>query len=584
MLHSASVLASQPQQAHLPSALKPPFPHQGAMAPSATESQPLLTSNGSLRRRNTKDPCCHPLDPHERAIQSAVHNSGRVAGLVPAVPRNSPVLVEFLKRKVSAADEDHLPDDTKPKQHEVSSLPPHVRRTVAVVYVLAFLTMAVMTSMAPTLLLYLKKIGFSSSKHDITFYVQLSVIQTAVPVVCHVALAQLADIIGASRALAAVCGLVFLGLAGLTLFTESRFLFAGAFILYSMAQSLRPVRTIVLSDVTEAYPHARTSVMSYHALMTPLGALVGPLLWLACEMYKGDWQLLGPLRVNAFTLDYFAAMLFVLVMINIAAFLLPVNTREDPASSGSSGGGSSARHASGAIPSEEVIQVHMSDGRDIEVHPARFQSAIFRYFCTIMFCCNMSMGLYMVSFQPIMLARGTTGQELGLIYEVISVTAIVPPLLVAYLSKRLMDRQILLIGLVVKILGITLFLPVFGDPVPRWSIVAGFVLLIKASVFFGTASMSLFTKLLSSGLSGGFHIGLLSSISALGPALAQLFFAEKMLSLFGGWSFGVFVLPVAFAFGLVLWPWYWKRLDSDFEFARRVREEYAASHSGDFKA
>lgn len=87
----------------------------------------------------------------------------------------------------------------------------------------------------------------------------------------------------------------------------------------------------------------------------------------------------------------------------------------------------------------------------------------------------------MVSFQPIMLMLGATGHDLGIIYEIISVLAIVPPLLVAYLSKRLMDRQILLIGLVLKVVGILLFLPILPGPVRGWCVVTGFILVIKGA-------------------------------------------------------------------------------------------------------
>jgi uncharacterized membrane protein YgcG len=188
----------------------------------------------------------------------------------------------------------------------------------------------------------------------------------------------------------------------------------------------------------------------------------------------------------------------------------------------------------------------------------------------------------MVSFQPILVERyGATGRDLGLIYEVISVTAIVPPLLVAYLSKRLMDRQILLLGLVAKIAGISLFLPLLPGPVRAWSVVAGYVLLIKASIFFFTAAMSLFTKLLGRGrLLSGTLIGLLSSVSAVGPAAAQLFFADRMVGAFGGWGFGVFVAPVLVATGLVCWPRAWARLDASREFNQALLDGYAKARGG----
>lgn len=91
--------------------------------------------------------------------------------------------------------------------------------------------------------------------------------------------------------------------------------------------------------------------------------------------------------------------------------------------------------------------------------------------------------------------------------------------------------------------------------------------------------MSLFTKLLGRGqLLSGTLMGALSSVAALGPALAQLLFAPYMLSRFGTWSFGLFILPVLAAAGLVCCPYFWERLDPDREFNRAVRAGYAAAH------
>lgn len=67
----------------------------------------------------------------------------------------------------------------------------------------------------------------------------------------------------------------------------------------------------------------------------------------------------------------------------------------------------------------------------------------------------------MVAFQPIMVMKCATAHDLGVIYEIISVLAVVPSLLVACLSKRMMDRRIFLTGMVLKAVGIPLFLPIF---------------------------------------------------------------------------------------------------------------------------
>jgi hypothetical protein len=127
-----------------------------------------------------------------------------------------------------------------------------------------------------------------------------------------------------------------------------------------------------------------------------------------------------------------------------------------------------------------------------------------------------------------------------------------------------------------KLVGVAFFLPIFGLPIPQWQVVTGFVICIKASIFFFTSSMSLFTKLLGGGMLSGAWLGILSSLSALGPAVAQLFFASHAFKSFGSWGYGVYGLPALVAMGMVLWPWYWMRLDSDREFNRRVVEGYAA--------
>lgn len=91
--------------------------------------------------------------------------------------------------------------------------------------------------------------------------------------------------------------------------------------------------------------------------------------------------------------------------------------------------------------------------------------------------------------------------------------------------------------------------------------------------------MSLFTKLLGRGqLLSGTLMGALSSVAALGPALAQLFFADYMMNLFGTWKFGMFMLPVLVATALVCTPFFWQRLDPDREFSKAVRDGYGAAH------
>lgn len=190
----------------------------------------------------------------------------------------------------------------------------------------------------------------------------------------------------------------------------------------------------------------------------------------------------------------------------------------------------------------------------------------------IMLGVNMSSGVYMTAFQPLLVnVFNTSDAKLGLIFELIALFAIIPPLLVAALSRRLMDRQILVIGLSIKLVGMLLFLPLFGA-VREWQVIAGFLLIIKASIFFSTASMSLFTKLLGP-MSTSSLLGVLASASSIGPAVTQILLSSRIVNWFGGWSFALFGIPALTSFAAILWPTQWRKLDPSREFARLVTRE-----------
>jgi MFS family permease len=478
-------------------------------------------------------------------------------------------------------------DDVKRLKAAGGRLSPEVRGIVRTVYALAFCTMAIMTSISPTVLLYMRHARLISVD-SVQFYVTCNVIASSAPVVFNAGLGFLASLVGPARALAVSSLAVALGLLGMAAFSGSKLLFGVSFGLYSMLQSLRTIRTLIIAEYVPQ--EFRTEVMSIHALMTPLGALIGPLVWLLIERYPAEHVLIGSLRANKYSLDYGVATCILLIIASIAIVRLgglPGQQHAHNHSSDSSGEISELEPLNGSENGSTVltaqhesidhIHVRLTDGREFDVNPDRYRRRIFIYFSVIMACVNISMGLYSVSWQPIMVnVFEADGQKLGIIFEIISVFAVIPPLLVAYLSRHLQDRHILLIGIIAKMVGIMCFLPIFGR-VREWQVVAGFIIIIKASIFFFTASMSLFTKLLG-GMTSGILLGVLSSASALGPAVAQIFFTDIMLARFGSFSFGVFGLPVLVALGLVLWPWFWTRLDASREFIRKLLEEYDHRH------
>lgn len=534
----------------------------------AVEHTPLVPP--SHKRIHDSEPSCLPRDPKRRHLQENLYRTCHVPALQPHVPRNSPVLIEFVKKRITG---EQVTDIAKQRSNDAVNNSSQLRRWTRAVYALAFMCMAMMASISPTMLLYLHHTGLTQGE-NIRFYVTCSVISAAVPVFSHVGIGYLTAKFGPSNALFGACMVVALGLAGMIAFPNSKLLFGVAYGLYSLSQSIRTVRTTILSQVVPAAE--RTSAMSYHALMTPLGGLLGPILWLIAERYPYDERLFGSIRGNRFTVDYAIAGAIAIAMGVIAITLLGDVPHEEE---------DDKRNGNGHPPEgihynqqgHEVLHVHLPHGGDYDVDTDSYRNRIFLYFCFIMLNVNLAMGLYMVSFQPIMVHRfGADGQKLGVIFEIIAVTAIIPPLLVAYLSRRLKDRDLLLIGLAAKLLGVALFLPIFGA-VREWQVIAGFVLMIKASIFFFTSSMSLFTKLLGR-MSSGLLLGFLSSMSALGPAVAQLAFADYILQLFGTFSYGLFALPVVCATMLVVAPWFWTRLDPDREFNQALHSEFDRVH------
>lgn len=277
-------------------------------------SLPLLRSSSSPLLPSSDAHTCHLRDARQRALQSAFSNCARTPGFTPPVPRNSPVLLEFFKRCLG----------DRATASGIASLPPRTRRVVYAIYAVAVLTMAIMTAVTPTLLLNLRHLGLAG-RDNLQFYVTLTVIGMSVPVFTHVLLAQAADYFGAPLALAGAACCVAAGLFGMGNVGGQRLPFAIAYLVFSIAQSIRPVRTIVLADVST--DETRTEVMSYHALCTPIGALFGPLAWLGFAGYEGDWMFLGWVRVNRFSLDYYFAAVLSLCIAGVTMFLLPRQTK-----------------------------------------------------------------------------------------------------------------------------------------------------------------------------------------------------------------------------------------------------------------
>lgn len=456
--------------------------------------------------------------------------------------------------------------------------------TVRAVFVMAVFTMLVMTAVSPTLLLYMNNAGFTTPT-NIAPYVVTSTLSTAVPVVSNLAITALASSIGPGRALAIGALVAAFGIALFLLARHSLILFMIGYGLYASCNSFRVVRVSLLSKVVP--PKDRTTVLATHALMTPLGALAGPLLWISAQTYRNGHELysLGPFSVvmDRFSIVYILTLvaMFIIYLVaatrlrNIVPYSAADEDGEKPVTDEENQQPQTAQNNSGADTHSGRLHpavVRFSDGHEETVDLQKYRNYVFAYFCFIMLGVNLSAGIYMTAFQPVLVNEfDTSDAKLGAIYEAIAIFAVIPPLVVALLSRYLMDRHILVIGLMIKLIGMVLFLPLFG-PVRETQVIIGFLLIIKASIFFSTASMSLFTKILGP-MSTSFLLGVLASASSVGPAFAQILLSSRIVTWFGSILFGLFALPSVASLLMIIWPRNWRRLNPSCEYISLVTHE-----------
>lgn len=445
------------------------------------------------------------------------------------------------------------------------------KRIVYTVFMLGFLANMLQVSCRPMQFLYLQYAGFAT-RNNITFYVWTEVIRSGVPIFGHLLIGAIAARIGVRYTLTSLC---FIGFCGLLFIIQASSLRMSVFYLIgyvslNIARSVRVVRTIILA---ERVPVAmRTTVMAIHDMWGPLGGIFGPVSWILSQNISMDIPVFGLFRFNKFTASYFLSALTVLAMGSVSWNRLNNYSRSQVAS------GTPTIDTDVGDAGPDFVPVHMSDGRGMVVNTSRYRRLIFFYFFTLLFIVNISMGLVFMGFQPILVIHfRASGKQLGVFYEVVQLISVIPPLILAYISRFLKDREIILLGLVLKATGMLFFLPVFGSHLQIWQPIFGFILMMKASCFFWTGSMSLASKLLGP-MSNRTILGMLSASSSIGPAIGQLFFAKLTVELFGSYQYVFIGIPILFAIILVRWPSFWSRLEPDREFTRILFREYNKSN------
>lgn len=483
---------------------------------------------------------------------------------------------------------------------------PGLSPTVAIIMVMAIANVIVIILVEWTLLLYMNHISFTTPT-SAAFYVRACAEPLVVPIFGNVVLGQLSTRFAAGRVLGYSILVVTAGLVVIAFVRNSRPVFLLAFLAYSLAFSFRVLRLSMLADIVPR--KYRTSILAAHQLCIPLGMVFGPVLWLIIQTWQGEFGL--PLGVVA---DRFFANYALCAIIMFATFVLAMTRltnlheetetvaaeehaagEEDAAREeailleervdglddrGDDGGSETlkygamegARLAPIAQDDPQIVSLRYTDGSTKLVNLEWYKRKRFIFYALISLGVRLSTMIYAVAFQPILVdVFRVSERHLGQLYLLVAILALLPPVLVAVLSHVLTDRAIMLIALSLKTVGIALTLPL-GGPVTEWRFVAGFILVVKGSMFFVPASLSLFTKVLGR-MCNGALIGWLWSFASIGPAVVQVIMSDEIVGWFGEWTFAVFALPALAVFAMVLSPYGWAMVDPDSELTRLVVRE-----------
>lgn len=259
--------------------------------------------------------------------------------------------------------------------HDADAQSPHANLfIIAIVFLVAILTMMLMMAIGPTLLLFMNHSSFTTSD-NISAYVAATAIASAVPIVSNVYLGSLATNHGPGVAL---CVAALTSAAGLLLVMCAAGNIAVFFIgwtMYSTSDSIRTIRVAILTQVV--HPRRRTAVLANHALVTRIGALLGPLIWIGLQTYRSFIPLFAGVQLNRFTLLYLLAMLvLVLIAMLSSMWLTGIGAKQHV-----DGAKSSIESARNAFDGE-VVQLFLSNGQVQVVDLKTYQRRTFAYFCS----------------------------------------------------------------------------------------------------------------------------------------------------------------------------------------------------------
>ena len=158
-------------------------------------------------------------------------------------------------------------------------------------------------------------------------------------------------------------------------------------------------------------------------------------------------------------------------------------------------------------------EVQADNGHIVTIAPSAHKRWCLVFFSLSIFLMNLSGGFYMVTMQPLLVHTYSFDQTLMSHIQLLYCgLAVIPPLVMYALSRRLSSRTIMIGGGLFKLIGMIVY---SAPPAQLWTLVLGYVILLKGAIFVLTATITLFTQLLGPRCSPGM-VAILACMYALG--------------------------------------------------------------------
>uniref|UniRef100_A0A7S1NCL5 Major facilitator superfamily (MFS) profile domain-containing protein n=1 Tax=Eutreptiella gymnastica TaxID=73025 RepID=A0A7S1NCL5_9EUGL len=334
-------------------------------------------------------------------------------------------------------------------------------------------------------------------------------------------------------------------------------------ILLESSQGVRPLRTAYIAVVT--HPSVRTQAMAFQNLFTDSMRIVAILVTKVWDLLgptpDEPWVLLG-VELDTHALSLLTAWTANILNVGILTFFFQEVSEEKKLLRQNS--------PTAHVELTRLIYVDLGNGGHQPVDSRMYANSMLCIFSLVCLLHQMSCGFFFVCNMPVLAKhfqlQGDAIQDAKLFQDLLPMPA---PLLVAYLSKHMQDRTLLVIGFCISGIGMAIFALPPTDHVLRP--IFGLMLINWSQAFFYTTMFSLFSKIMGP-MSTGYRLALMASAAGLGTSIGT--FVSSAAEYYGTFTFCLGVVPSALAMVIMAGPWFYPYLQPDHPVTRTILEHW----------